>query len=201
MRISAFGALFAAGLLSAVVNGAALAVAPSSASPAGGGAETTIEQIDPRVIGRELALFRNSPISLGQAMAIAEALHAGSTTADISFDGSSNLPVYRVKTLHANQVWQHAIDATTGNIVGVSSASEISSFGLEERGNLAALKTIRQRLSDAVAVAENATAGKAISGGLVRDRGRLSFAIVVMSGGNLKEVILEPPSGHNQKGR
>jgi hypothetical protein len=48
-------------------------------------------------------------------------------------------------------------------------------------------------LADAVRVAEYAASGKAISGGLIRQRNRLNFAIVVMSGGDLKEVILVPP--------
>ncbi len=63
----------------------------------------------------------------------------------------------------------------------------------EDRDNLAALGAIRHRLADAVRVAERAASGKAISGGLVRERGRLNFAIVVISGDDLKEVILEPP--------
>ena len=40
-----------------------------------------------QAIDRELELFRGSAVSLSQAMAIAEALHAGATIADVSFDG------------------------------------------------------------------------------------------------------------------
>ena len=69
----------------------------------------------------------------------------------------------------------------------------------EARRNLAALKTIRHRLADAVRVAEQAASGKAISGGLIRERGRLNFAIVVMSGSDLKEVILEPPGASGRR--
>ncbi|WP_249789252.1 PepSY domain-containing protein [Bradyrhizobium hereditatis] len=127
-------------------------------------------------------------------MAIAEALHAGATTADVSFDGASDLPVYRVKTLHNDRIWQHAIDATTGKIVGGEAALPLKELDAEDRSNLAALKTIRHSLADAVRVAEQAADGKAISGGLIRQRSRLNFAIIVMSGGDLKEVILEPPS-------
>ena len=46
---------------------------------------------DQQAVDRELTLFRGSAVSLSQAMAIAEALHAGATTADVSFDGASNL--------------------------------------------------------------------------------------------------------------
>jgi hypothetical protein len=54
-------------------------------------------------------------------------------------------------------------------------------------------------LADAVRVAEQAASGKAISGGLIRERGRLNFAIVVMSGSDLKEVILEPPGAAGRR--
>ena len=154
---------------------------------------------DQQAVSRELALFRGSAVSLSQAMAIAEALHAGATTADVSFDGASDAPVFRVKTLHNDRIWQHAIDATTGKVVGGEAALPLKEVDAEDRSNLVALKTIRHRLADAVRVAEHAASGKAISGGLIRERGRLSFAIVVMSGNDLKEVILEPPGAARRR--
>lgn len=154
---------------------------------------------DQQAVSRELALFRGSAVSLSQAMAIAEARHAGATTADVSFDGTPNSPVYRVKTLHNDRIWQHAIDATTGKIVGGEAALPLKQVEAEDRSNLVALKTIRHRLADAVRVAEQAASGKAISGGLIRQRGRLNFAIVVMSGSDLKEVILEPPGAAGRR--
>jgi uncharacterized membrane protein YkoI len=154
---------------------------------------------DQRAVNRELALFRGATVSLSRAMAIAEALHAGATTADVSFDGASDSPVYRVKTLHNDRIWHHAIDATTGRIVGGEAALPLKQVAAEDRSNLAALKTIRHRLADAVRVAEQAASGKAISGGLIRERGRLNFAIVVMSGSDLKEVILQPPGASGRR--
>ena len=154
---------------------------------------------DQQAVNRELALFRGSAVSLSQAMAIAEALHAGATTADVSFDGASDAPVYRVKTLHNDRIWHHAIDATTGKVVGGEAALPLKEVAAEDRSNLVALKTIRHRLADAVRVAEQAASGKAISGGLIRERGRLNFAIVVMSGSDLKEVILEPPGAAGRR--
>lgn len=148
---------------------------------------------DRQAVSREIERFRSSSITISQAMAIAEARHAGATTADVSFDGASGVPVYRVKTLHNDRIWRHTINAATGELVGGEAALPLAELDLEDRGNLAALAAIRHRLADAVRVAERAASGKAISGGLVRERGRLSFAIVVISGDDLKEVILEPP--------
>lgn len=148
---------------------------------------------DRQPVNREIERFRSSSISISQAMAIAEARHAGATTADVSFDGGSGVPVYRVKTLHNDRIWRHTINAATGELVGGEAALPLTELDLEDRDNLAALGAIRHRLADAVRVAEHAASGKAISGGLVRERGRLNFAIVVISGDDLKEVILEPP--------
>src|SRR5882757_2388720 len=150
--------------------------------------------LDTHAVRRELDSFQAAQVSLRQAMAIAEALHAGSTTADISFDGASEPAVYRIKTVQRDRVWQHAINATTGKVVGGEAASPLAALGDEDRGNLTVLRALRHRLSDAVRVAEHTTSGKAISGGLTRERGRLSFVIVVLSGSDLKEVILEPPA-------
>ncbi len=148
---------------------------------------------DRQAVSREIERFRSSSISISQAMAIAEARHAGATTADVSFDGASGVPVYRVKTLHNDRIWRHTINATTGELVGGEAALPLAELDLDDRSNLAALGAIRHRLADAVRVAERAASGKAISGGLIRERGRLNFAIVVISGDDLKEVILEPP--------
>ena len=122
-----------------------------------------------------------------------------SPAADVSFGGASDSPVYRVKTLHNDRVWHHAIDAATGKIVGGEAALPLKELDAEDRSNLAALRTIRHRLADAIRVAEQAASGKAISGGLIRERGRLNFAIVVMSGSDLKEVILEPPGAAGRR--
>lgn len=155
-------------------------------------------ETDRQAVSREIERFRSSPISIRQAMAIAEARHAGATTADVSFDGAASSPVFRVKTLHKDRIWHLAIDAATGAIVGGEAALPVTELGIEDRDNLVALGAIRQRLSDAVRVAEQAASGKAISGGLIREDGRLNFAIVVISGDDLKEVILEPPGARRK---
>ncbi|UPK31724.1 PepSY domain-containing protein [Bradyrhizobium sp. 186] len=182
-----------------------LIAAPAQAIVATGGTPTALHgetdgdaEADRQAVSREIERFRSSTISIRQAMAIAEARHAGATTADVSFDGASGVPVYRVKTLHNDRLWRHTINASTGELVGGEAALPLAELDLDDRSNLAALGAIRQRLADAVRVAEHAASGKAISGGLVRERGRLNFAIVVISGDDLKEVILEPPGARTK---
>ncbi|MBR1173564.1 PepSY domain-containing protein [Bradyrhizobium sp. KB893862 SZCCT0404] len=186
--------LFAAALSTLLVAAPAQAIVSAGSTPTALHSEADGDaEADRQAVSREIERFRSSSITISQAMAIAEARHAGATTADVSFDGASGVPVYRVKTLHNDRIWRHTINAATGELVGGEAALPLAELDHDDRSNLAALGAIRHRLADAVRVAERAASGKAISGGLVREGGRLSFAIVVISGDDLKEVILEPP--------
>ncbi|MGX4771730.1 PepSY domain-containing protein [Bradyrhizobium guangdongense] len=195
-RVAGLLAIALSGLLAAAP---ARAIVSASSTPATLHNETDGDATaDRQAISREIERFRSSSISISQAIAIAEARHAGATTADVSFDGGSGVPVYRVKTLHNDRIWRNTINAATGEVMSGEAALPLAELDLEDRSNLAALGTIKHRLADAVRVAEKAASGKAISGGLVRDRGRLNFAIVVISGDDLKEVILEPPGARSR---
>lgn len=189
-----FTQLFAFASLSMLLALPTHAMATPSA-PAAPQSETDNDAaLDQQAISREIERFRGSTVSLRQAMTIAEALHPGSITADISFDGTPASPVYRVKTLHNDRIWQQVVDATTGEIVSGGAALPLTQLDADDRDNLAALKVVQHRLVDAVRVAEHAASGKAISGGLIRERGRLNFSIIVVSGNDLKEVVLQPPA-------
>jgi uncharacterized membrane protein YkoI len=63
----------------------------------------------------------------------------------------------------------------------------------EDLGNIIALKSVKQELSDAVRIAEKSAAGRALAGGLTKQDGKLNFVVVISSDGRLKEVMLEPP--------
>jgi uncharacterized membrane protein YkoI len=139
-----------------------------------------------------LALFRAASLSLSQAIAIAERLHAGSRAAAITFD-ISRTPAYRVRIVKNNEIWENAIDVSTGRTTRPELALSLDEIEAEERDNIIALRTVEQELSEAVAIAEKAAAGKAISGGLVKESDRINFVVVVLSDDRVKEVFLKPP--------
>lgn len=141
---------------------------------------------------RLLERFRAAKLSLADAIAIGEQLHPGSRTASVSFELSAS-PSYRVLTVKNNETWEDVIDANTGTAAAPETSLSLSELDDEDRSNLIALRAIRQELSDAVRVAEKATSGKALGGGLLQQGGRLNFVIVVASGDDLMEVMLEPP--------
>ncbi|RTE90648.1 PepSY domain-containing protein [Bradyrhizobium sp. LVM 105] len=153
---------------------------------------STQSDAEAAAIQRVLSEFRTTRVPLSRAMAIAERLHDGSKTADINFE-IDGPPVYRVRTIRNERVWENAIDANTGSITGKEMTSSLKELDREDLANILALKWIKQELSDAVQIAEKAAAGSALAGGLIRQEGRLNFVILVATEGHLKEVTLEPP--------
>ncbi|MET4155099.1 putative membrane protein YkoI [Bradyrhizobium sp. RT9b] len=147
---------------------------------------------DEATMHRVLEQFRTTRVPLCQAMAIAERLHDGSRTADISFE-ISGPPVYRVRTVKNERVFENVIDANTGSVSQAEIASSLKELDRGDLANIIALKWIKQELSDAVRIAEKAAAGSALAGGLMKQDGKLNFVVVVATGGHLKEVMLEPP--------
>jgi len=187
---------FAIILLSLLAFASPHAIRLASATPAAQEEAAGDERIHQETVNRELEAFRAAQLSLRQAITIAEKRHTGSRTADISFDGGAGAPVYRVKTFQDNRLWEHAIDAKSGDIIGTETVSHVNDLNSDDRNNVMALRTVRQELSDAVAIAEQVASGTAIGGGLMNDKGKLNFIIVVVSGGSdLKQVVLEPPQG------
>jgi hypothetical protein len=184
--------LFALLLWSAIA--ATGAIAGVADPPLGAESPSAATQGDAEEKATRLVLeqFRSTHVALSQAIAIAEHLHNGSRTTDISFE-ISGPPVYRVRTVKNENVWENVIDAKTGSIAGREIASSLKELDRGDLANIIALKWIKQELSDAVRVAEKAAAGSALAGGLMRQDGKLNFLIVIASGERLKEVMLEPP--------
>ena len=149
---------------------------------------------------RFLAAFRAASLSLTQAIAIAERLHRGSRTAAISFDLSDNA-FYRVTTVKGEEIWENVVDVHSGQTVEPETSRSLNELEKEERDVINALRAVKQELSDAVAIAEKATAGKAISGTLVKEGDQLNFVVVVLSDDHVKEVFLEPPRAASKGGQ
>ena len=131
-------------------------------------------------------------MSLNRAIAIAERLHVGSRTAAVTFELSES-PGYRVRTVRNKQVWENVVDVMTGRAIGLETSWSMSELDVDERDNIIALRSVGQELSEAVAIAEKAAAGKAISGGLVKEKDRVNFVVLVLSEDHVKEVFLNPP--------
>ena len=149
---------------------------------------------------RLLAQFRAAPMSLTQAIAVAERLHLGSRTAAVTFE-ISDRPGYRVRTVKNEKIWENVVDVITGRTIGLETLLSMSDLEVDERDNIMALKSVGQELSEAIAIAEKAASGKAISGGLVKERDHVNFVVLILSEDLLKEVSLEPPHAASRNER
>ncbi|MGF6427846.1 MULTISPECIES: PepSY domain-containing protein [Bradyrhizobium] len=147
---------------------------------------------DEAAIRRLIEQFRTIKIPLSRAVAIAEHLHDGSRTADVSLE-ISGPAIYRVRTVGNERLWENVIDANTGSVTEKEVSSSLRELDRDDLGNIIALKSVEQELSDAVRIAEKAAEGSALAGGLMKQDGKLNFVVVVASGDRLKEVTLEPP--------
>ena len=96
-------------------------------------------------------------------------------------------------TVKDKEIWENVVDVHTRLTVEPETSRSLNELEREERDNINALRSVKQELSDALAITEKAAAGKAISGALVKEGDQLNFVVVVPSGDQMKEVFLEPP--------
>ena len=99
-----------------------------------------------------------------------------------------------MRTVKNERIWENVIDANTGRVTEKEVSSSLRELDREDLGNIVAMKSVKQELSDAVRIAEKAAEGSALAGGLMKQDGKLNFVVVIASGDHLKEVMLEPPS-------
>ena len=74
----------------------------------------------------------------------------------------------------------------------------VSSLDVNDKPEFENLGIAGLHLSDAVEIAEKSTAGKAVSAGLGEATGKLSFLVVVIADGSLKEVSIAADQEQNR---
>jgi uncharacterized membrane protein YkoI len=176
-------------LIAAFVPGAALAdlSEPPTATQDIGAAEIDSDQT---VLRQLLQLAREARVSVSEAIGAAEKLHDGSRTTQIGFDKPDS-PEYRVRTVRGNVIWENNIDARNGRIIGKEKTFSFGELSSDDRRDIDALKHVRPELLEAVAFAEKTTEGTAVGATLIDEDGTPNFAVVVISGDRLKQVMLE----------
>lgn len=156
-------------------------------------------------VEQEIRNFHSARISLRQALSITQSYLPKSRVVNISFNQESkSTPVYLVKSIQGDVLWELSVDAVSGQIAGSVTNTSLKDLDRDSQANLTAFRAIRQEMIDAVQVAERSATGTAISGGLLNEKGRLNFSIVVLVDDELKQVLLEPPRAQiraNQGGR
>jgi len=142
----------------------------------------------------ELKAFQQIKISIDDAIATAESARGG-IVIDARFEISKGKPVYRVKTCRDYSVWEGTIDAQTGELIGKGKTTPEARLDQEKKAELVGLSQAYTTLPEAMAMAEDRDAGRAISAGLEEMQGKIVFEVTVVKNASVKKIMIDPQSG------
>ncbi|MCG6203075.1 hypothetical protein LPW26_00365 [Rhodopseudomonas sp. HC1] len=116
----------------------------------------------------------------------------GARAYDLALSDQGGAPFFEIKSLKDDNIWSTVIEAATKRIVSSAVVMSKAELRGDDKRNIEAFERSRMPLTEAIAIAEKYGAGRAISAGLHVTEGKLVFAVVVVSGGALKEIHVEP---------
>jgi len=144
---------------------------------------------------KEIRSFEAAKVSLAEAINIAAKRHKDAKVVDVSFDSQAGQLAYKVKTYQDNNVWEGAVDAWTGQIIGEGTTTPVSKLDEEDQLELAGLQKASIDLSAATALAEQRGSGKAIASGLEETNGRVVYEVTIVKNGATTRFVVDPRSG------
>ena len=74
-------------------------------------------------------------------------------------------------------------------------ASSLSALDSEDTAELAGLRRAAVSLADAVKIAEQRAAGKAMNAGLEQTNGKIVYEITIVKGDSARKIVIDPASG------
>ena len=128
-------------------------------------------------------------------IAAAEKLQPGAIVLDVSFEPRDGRPAYAVRTYAKGKAWDGVFDGTSGAVADPGTVVDESALDDEDKAELAALKTSKITLQQAIALAEQTASGSALSAGLEQVRGRAVWEILVQSPSQSRQVHIDPVTG------
>jgi uncharacterized membrane protein YkoI len=144
---------------------------------------------------KEIKSFAAVKVSLAEAIKLAATKHGDAKVVEVSFDSQAGQLAYKVKTYQDNNVWEGAVDAWTGQIIGEGTTTPVSKLDEEDQLELAGLLKATIDLSTATALAEERGSGKAISAGLEETNGRVVYEVTIVSEGATTRFVIDPRTG------
>jgi uncharacterized membrane protein YkoI len=144
---------------------------------------------------KEIKSFETVKVSLAEAIKVAANKHKDAKVVDVSFDSQAGQLAYKVKTYQGNNVWEGAVDAWTGKIIGEGTTTPVSKLDEEDQSELAGLQKASIDLSKATALAEEKGSGKAISAGLEETNGRVVYEVTIVNNGAATKYVVDPKNG------
>lgn len=116
----------------------------------------------------------------------------GARAYDLALNDQGGAPFFEVKCIKDDNIWSTVVDVATRRVVSSMVVMPTAELQGDDRRNIASFVRSRMPLTEAIVIAEKVGAGRAISAGLSITEGKLIIAVVVVSGGALKEIHVEP---------
>src|SRR4051794_14874235 len=161
----------------------ALSLALLGASPIPAAAQGPKEAEAGDATSPDLRAAEAAKLSVADAIAMAEEHAKGGTVLEVSFRMQGFRPTYALRTYQDGEVWEGAIDANSGAILGPGDTTPESDLDDEERAELVDLRAAPTILAEAMKTAEEHVNGRAISGGLGATKSRIMWEVIVAANG------------------
>jgi uncharacterized membrane protein YkoI len=142
----------------------------------------------------ELRRFSQASLSLTQAISKGEEYSHGSAI-EAGFAIENGQPVYRVKTVGKEGLWQGWIDADKGSLVGAPRSTPQAQLDAKQKAQLAQLQKEPITLAQAINSAEQKSGGKAIDAALTDRDGKLAYDTEVARNGTLEMLTVDARQG------
>jgi uncharacterized membrane protein YkoI len=143
----------------------------------------------------EAATDYSARLSVTDIIAAAEKLQVGASVLDVSFEPKDGQPVYAVRTYASGKIWDGLLDGTSGAAIDQGTVIDESALDAEDKAELAALKSAKITLRQAIASAEKADGGRALNAGLEQVRGRAVWEILIQNTPQPRQIHIDPISG------
>ena len=173
----------------------ALSLALLGASPIRAAAQGPKEAEAGDATSPDLRAAEAAKLSVADAIAMAEEHAKGGTVLEVSFRMQGFRPTYALRTYQNNEVWEGAIDANSGAILGPGDTTAERDLDDEDKAELAGVRSATTTLAQAVKTAEEHVKGKAVSGGVEATKGGVVWEVIVAAKGTAWTVVIDPRRG------
>ena len=134
-------------------------------------------------------------LSATDIIAAAEKSQAGASVLDVSFEPKDGRPLYVVRTYLNGKVWDGLVDGASGTVIDHGAGVAESALDAEDKAELAALKSAKITLRQAIASAENVHGGRALNAGLEQVRGHAVWEILMRDTARPQLIHIDPVTG------
>jgi uncharacterized membrane protein YkoI len=141
---------------------------------------------------REIDIFQRAKTTVEDAITAAQ---PHSKVLDVTFRVEHGTPVYQVKAVQNNKVWEGTINAGTGMPIGPGKTTPGNQLESEDKAEVQAIQKAQTTLAEAVRSAVVHSRATAINASLRHSNGNAVYEVQVLRFGSLQTVKVNPENG------